>query len=118
VGRLVEWENRINHRFEFTIGRPLQSGLQIGAISSVAANEALLLNKKRPDIELNLAPGGRAAGHNRATASQTFKTLYQNLAANVFEDYVDAMALRNFAHFSRPLRIVGLDDEFSPKMVI
>ena len=91
--------------------------MHVGAIAAVAADEPLLFHEERPEVQRHVAPGGRAAGHDRSAAREAIETFHQHFAADVFHDDVHAAFVRDAAHFGGPFRIVGIDDEFRAELL-
>ena len=53
----------------------------------------------------------RAASHHRPAAREAFKNFHQDFAANVFDDQIRPMLVRDAAHFSRPIGIAAVHHE-------
>lgn len=96
--------------FDFPLRRPLERGQNVLSISPVAAHQFLLFDKERPQWQPHLAPGRRAASDDRPAASQAGETLREHLAADVFDDQIDAAAAGELAHGGGPIRIGSVDD--------
>jgi hypothetical protein len=116
-GNLIQGKNRVDHRLEFTGGGPFEGGLKIGAVSAVAADEAMLFHKEWPEIEWDFAAGSGAAGYDSSTASEAIEALEQNVTAHMFDNQINAAPVGDFADFSRPLWICGVENKFSAEMM-
>ena len=66
--RFGQRKNLMNDRPQFTQGRPFQSGAQVSTIAPVASDQAMLLHKEWPEIEMDIPAGGRAASDDGAAA--------------------------------------------------
>jgi hypothetical protein len=106
---LLQGENAVDDGLEFPSRKPLQGGEHIGARAAVTADQLLLLDEERPEIELNLAPGRGAAGHDAAAARQALEGLLQDVSAHVFHDQIDPSFLGQFAHLGGPILGSGIN---------
>ncbi len=114
-GGLVQGKNCIDDRLQFSGGGPFERGLDVGAISPIAADEALLLHEEWPKVDGHLTSGGGPARHHRSPARQTIKNFLQHFAAHMFHDQIHATLACDAAHFRRPLGICGIDHELRAK---
>jgi hypothetical protein len=77
----------------------------------------MLFHEKGPKVERNFAASSRAAGDDRSTSSKAIEAFDKNIAADVFDDEINASTIRDFADVSWPMGICRVEDEFSAEML-
>ena len=112
---MIEGERGINYRLELSGGSPFEGGVQVLAIATVTTDEALLLYEEWPEVETDVAPGGRSSGHDRAATREAFETFWQHVTTDVFDDQIHAMLVRELADFGWPVGFGGVHREVRTK---
>ena len=115
-GRFCERINEINHWRDFPVGSPFERGLDVGAISSVTADKPLLLHKDRPQIQRHLTLRSRTAGDDGSVPRKAIETFHQRIAADVFDDEINAASVRDLADGGGPVRIGRIHDVFRAEL--
>ena len=77
----------------------------------------MLFYEKRPEIERNFASSRRAAGNDGSSASEAIEAFDENVASNMFDNQVDTTAIGDFADFSRPGGVGGIENKFCAEMM-
>src|SRR5262249_10643385 len=108
-------KNRINHRLQFSRSSPVECRAHVGTVATVAADEPMLFHEEGPEVEGNFASCGRAAGHDRSAAREAVETFLQDIAADVFRDYIHAVSPCYPANCRRPID-VGVEHEFGAEL--
>lgn len=102
-GGFCQREERINHRSELAFGGPFQGSDDVGAIATVAADEALLFHKDAPEIQTYIAACGCTTSHNGSAAREATKTLVEHRPADMFDDQIHAAFIGDLADGSGPM---------------
>ena len=68
MGSLAQGKGLMYYGLEAACCDPFKGAFHVGAISPVAANQSLLLDEKRPNVELDLSARCRPASYHSAPA--------------------------------------------------
>ncbi len=107
--RVGERERSVEGGAKASGGRPFQGSDHVGAVASVAADQALLFDEEGPEVERDLASGGGAAGDDGAVAGEAFEASFEDTAAHVFDDEVNAASAGELADLGGPVVAAGVD---------
>ena len=116
VGGAVEGKDGVNDGFQAAFGGPFEGHEDVGAVAAVAADEALLLHEKGPEVEGDLATGGGAAGDDHAVAGEAVEDLLEDIAADVLDDEVGAVFGGEAADFGGPVGRGGVHHEVGAEL--
>src|SRR5687767_1082309 len=91
-----KWKGLVNHGFNLPVCGPFHRNFNVGPITTVAANNPLLLHEKWPKVHSHVATCCCAARHDRAAPCETLKTSLEHLCAYMFHDEIHSPFLGDF----------------------
>ena len=106
VLRLVQRIDGINHRLQLAGRGPLKSFLDVGTIAAIAADEAMLFDEERPEIQRDSPSRSCAASHDGSVAREAIENFFKHLASNVFHNNINAAFVGDTTDFGGPFGIV------------
>lgn len=113
AGSIRQRNDFIDARLELAGSGPFESGCDVGAGPAVTADQALFLDEEGPEVELDVASGGGAAGYDGPISGEAFEAALEELAADVFDDKIDASFSGQVADLSGPIGEGGIDGMLS-----